>query len=120
MTKSKQIELIPTVASGVPVDKSVNKADLQLAIDHFHAAYLTSYGEPPTWGAKRAAMMKRLISAHGLVRVRRTIDRLFGNPPAWLRPRFDLETLTQHFDKLGDESRAGMTPDQIRAWGRGE
>lgn len=96
---SAQVELLPVVESGASVP--VAKPELQGVIDAFHTAYLTSYGKPPTWGAKRAAMLKRLVAQLGAPEVKERIAHLFGGSgPQWLQPPYDVETFVRHIDKL--------------------
>lgn len=71
----------------------------------FHDAYLAQNGVAPTWGAKQAGQIKRLVSAHGAEEVQRRIAILFGGQgPAFIAAPFDVGTLAQHFDKLAQPS----------------
>lgn len=97
------------------------KAQLQVAIDTFHRAYFDAYGAAPTWGAKQCAMVKRLVSAHGVDVVRDRIERLFaGGGPSWIQPPFTVGTLVTHFDALVAvpvNPRKSLSPSEIRERG---
>lgn len=82
-----------------------SRTDHQLAIDHFHDAYLNAYGEKPDWKGASAKLMADLVKAHGIEAVRTKVDRLFaGQHPSWLKPPFTVMTLKAHWNSLVDTS----------------
>ena len=102
-----QMELIPPVDSDVdgPLVTGGGKSAVVSCIQAFDTAYRLAYaGERPTWGAKQAAMIKRLLASHGEAVVRERIESLFRDGPRvlrWISGKYDLGTLVAHFDKLG-------------------
>lgn len=74
--------------------------EVQEAIAAFESRFVAAYGNKPTWKGKSAALVAALVKAHGGAEVCRRIDALFDRPPSWLRPPYDVGTLSQHFDKL--------------------
>jgi len=101
------MELIPPVDSDVdgPLVTGGGKSAVVSCIQAFDTAYRLAYaGERPTWGAKQAAMIKRLLASHGEAVVRERIESLFRDGPRvlrWISGKYDLGTLVAHFDKLG-------------------
>ena len=71
------------------------------AIATFHDAFVKAYGAKPSWGVKRAAMMKRLVKEHGLDEVKRRIAVLFERGLGrWPEPPYTIGVLSSQFDRL--------------------
>jgi len=73
---------------------------LKLTIAAFDAAYRAAYNARPTWGAKQAAMVKRLVKAHGSDEVIVRIGRLFDGALSWPPAPYDVGVLVAQFDRL--------------------
>jgi hypothetical protein len=70
------------------------------AVHFFHKRFLAAYGSAPSWQGKNSKLMSTLVKSHSSAEVIRRTEILFDSPPAWLKPPFDVGTLSQHFDKL--------------------
>jgi hypothetical protein len=95
--------LAPPALALVPVEpkKRTPSGPHQEAIASFDTAYQEQNGARPTWNAASAKIIGELVKAHGAPEVQRRIEILFlGQGPPWLRPPFDVKTLSTHFDKL--------------------
>jgi hypothetical protein len=113
-------ENVPTLP-GLGIDEpgvAIPIGELQHAIDRFDRYYRDAYGTRPTWGAKQGAMLKRLLSAHGLDEVLARMERLFRGID-WPKPPYDLGVLVAQFDRLvGDIKPRKLSPSEIAsgAW----
>lgn len=95
--------LAPPALALVPVEpkKRLPSGPHQEAIASFDSAYQDQNGARPTWNSTSAKIIGDLVKAHGAPEVQRRIEILFlGQGPPWLRPPFDVKTLSTHFDKL--------------------
>jgi len=85
--------------------------DYQVTVADFTAHYQTAYATDPTWNGRTGKLLSALVKAHGGEEVRRRIGVLFNSPPAWIKPPFDVPTLSVHFDKLAEASTSGSALD---------
>lgn len=93
--------------------------DLQLAIDAFDREFFDAYGQKPTWNAKHASQVKRLVASLGSPELVARIRRLFaGALGRWPEPPYTLAVLVGHIDRLVIDKTRPAKPSELLRGGR--
>lgn len=84
---------------------STSHPDHKAFVQFFDELYAKHHGgAKPTWGGKAGALVKRLLTAHGIDECKRRAEILFTAAPNWITGR-DLQTLSAQFDKLATKQQ---------------